>query len=668
MEQKMFKLLRMIVLLLSISCLATAEDKSSRDRVLVNTPSGPLQYIEQPFDVLRYEADIDLTAAPAKTMSGKCKIIFKITGLKDTSDFIFHLRGLNVDSVFYYNTKVNAEAVLIPDSSGFHYRVPLSTTAIPSQNIYSEDSADIVVWYHGAMTAPVVNGKEDWGGVHSANNILYAMGVGFNNEYISATQHWLPCYDHPSDKAAFTGRFRTRTGKACASIGLLEAIDTLPGNTIEWLWKHDMPCATYLNTFAVGDYILIKYDSAGLPYYIFTLKADSSKTAEYLQLLPRMVSVFENRFVKYPYDKVGYVLTPTGSMEHQTMISLYRYLINYDDGLSSTAAHELAHQWFGDYVSCYDFRDAWLSEGFASFCESLWAENLYDFDIYLSMQDKFAKDYKNSGEGIFSLYDYPRKSPSSNYPITIYYKGAAVIGMMRYKLGDEAFFEGLRNYLNNNKYGNVTTDDLETELENASGTDLGDYFDQWVYGKGYPCISVTVNKIEKQDGRFSATVRIVQVQPDSMGVYTYLPVEMGFKKSDGTYDYRMLIVEGVDNTFPLDSLPEFTTVTVNQGPSVRSLLKLSSLVTAVEESNDRGIALKLLPNPADDRLTVVTEGIDKELAVIITDIFGKIIYSGILKPGEEDCCINTGGLATGVYFLVYSPDGRVRSCPFTIMR
>lgn len=676
MKKYLFKSLIILLLIHIFSNYSFGGDKSDIPVVLNNTPSLPTGYIPQPFDVISYDADVDLFSAPKTDMTGKCRIKALITGQKDTSDFIFHLMGLNVDSVYYYNTKINFEKVNPGDTATFHYKFSLGTSGIPVENISSEDTADIIVFYSGTMTSEMNNGQKGWGGVHSSGGILYSMGVGFKNNYISTTRHWLPCYDHPSDKAVFTGRFRVRKGMVCASVGLPQGVKSINDTVAEYEWKQTYPCATYLYTFAVAKYSLIQYDAEGVPYYLYTLAKDSVNTAYNFKLLPLMVKAFEKRFGKYPFEKVGYANTPTGSMEHQTLISYDVSLVYAKDTVNIIAAHELAHQWFGDHVSCYDYRDTWLSEGFATFCEAIWAEELLNYRKYLDVLtdkiDRYTINYSQY-EGVFSLYDYPRTGFSSNYPITIYYKGGAVLGMLRYKLGDEKFFAGIKSYINKYGYGNTTTELLKSELEKVSGTELDTFFNQWIYGKGWPLLKISLNKYLKSNDIADVKIDIEQEQIKEYGIFTGLPVEFGFRMENGEYYYHTLILDDSVQSFLIKDIPNTTNeITINRGPSVRSLMqvtKLSILNTGIGES-DNMADCQIYPNPAESILNIQSGDIKGVINFRITDVFGNSLYSGILEQGitSLDICAGSLNLAAGIYFFITNYNGIQNTYTFSVIK
>jgi aminopeptidase N len=184
---------------------------------------------------------------------------------------------------------------------------------------------------------------------------------------------------------------------------------------IRYTWAIDKPLSTYLMTFAVDSFQrhVIGEDRNA----VYAIKQDSLATAISFSQLPRMIKTLEKSFGPYPFETVGYVLTPTGSMEHQTMISIDESIVRKKDSTNSTILHELAHQWFGDKVTPRDYGYHWLSESFATYSESLWAEELKKMPGYVQdVQSKITEYFGTtiSREGVMPLEKYGRSAPSSN--------------------------------------------------------------------------------------------------------------------------------------------------------------------------------------------------------------------------------------------------------------
>lgn len=630
------------------------------DRKIPGSLSGndALDISSQPFDVLHYDVIMNLTAAPARNTEGICRTTLLWTS-SESSEYTFHLRGLVIDSAFYNDVRVEVTTHDSPEDASFRHTLKAPSTPVIG------DTAVVAVYYSGEMSDEY--GPGSWGGVSSGGDILYAMGVGFSNNYVSTTQHWFPCYDHPADKATFTGYFIVAPGMSVASNGLLIGQTELENGNRLYTWDHIYPAATYLLTFAVGPYTAINIGTPDLPMVLYTLPNDSTATKLSFAQLPKMVAGFAERFGTYPFEKVGYVNTPQGAMEHQTMVSFPTSVSRSGDSLNMIGAHELAHQWFGDLVSPVDFRHAWLNESFATYCESVWLEELGGFSSYMASQEGKINTYINRiapREGVLPLYDFPRAAPSSNYPATIYEKGAVVVGMLRFELGDSLFHAVMREYLGRYAYGNASTQDLIDVCEELSGKDLDWFFDQWVRRSGWPQLQIDVTNLSEPPG---AEVHIRQIQNPDLGLFRNLPVEIGFITKDGI-EYRILRMNETEESFQvrLDATPE--DIFVNRGPSVRTLLevkdtRISSVRSGAQERDQ--VSYRIIPNRISGSriLTVDREGPSGTAATTfrLFDSAGRRVGEKIITTFPHSINIQDWGLAPGHYLahLMENHTGRV---------
>lgn len=640
-------MIKLLFFILAICFPLSATSPASN--LLAAEISGPEDFIPQAFDVLHYDvqASFDFDENHNE-IYGRCDIKFLWMQNPGDEMFYFHLRDLSVDSVFYDGVRHSATEEGTPDQATYHYYV------LPVDNAEAGDTVLLSVYYHGNMT------KEGWGGVHHSEKDLYALGVGFHNNYVSTTEHWMPCYDHPSDKATFSGRFIADEKYTVASVGLLvNEAEYEEGKKI-YEWQHDIPCATYLYTFAVGEYEKIEYAKDELPVNIYVESLLKAQAEFVFKKVPDMVNCFEKRFGPYPFEKVGFVVTAVGSMEHQTMISFSDYVLTKayqsSDSTNTTVAHELSHQWFGDAVTCRDFRDAWLNEGFATFCEALWAEEHSGWDAYIATMESCKNSYlygNSLNDGILSLYNFDREPPSSNYPMTIYNKGAAVLGMLRYKLGDSLFFGGLRHYLEKHKYGTATSAELQADLEEYTGADLETFFLQWVYGKGWPELRIYVDRIGL-DSCEHVTLTIKQEQPKMFGAYLDFPLEITFHTLEGDTIYKIINIDKTEMSVSYEGLPQLTKVLFNRGPSVRTLLKLEVTTHISEIEAAKSGELIVYPNPSNGLLNLRYESGSSEDIISIINVNGQSVIEKVFNgtAGTKELMLETSGLLPGNYILV----------------
>jgi len=610
--------------------------------------------------VLHYDAALDLTDAPSPAMKGNCTItlVWRVSG---PGPFRFHLASLAVDSASYEGVAVQAVQIDSADPLRAHYQIA------PPTSVVAGDTVQVRIVYSGTMTHEP--GTSSFGGVFSTGSILYAMGVGFSTTYVSTTRHWLPCYDHPSDKASFRGRFRVRRERTVASNGLQDqpVFDT----DSTWIipWSTDIPTATYLLTFAVDQYTTIRGGSTGLPTILYTLPADSAKTAQSFRLLPQMIAALEKRYTPFPFEKVGYVNTPIGAMEHQTMVSYPTHLSRSGDTVNSVALHELAHQWFGDLVSPLDFRHAWLTESFATHAESEWEEERGGFTAYLDEQGQKAFSYFTAAtqEGIFPIYDFPRARPSSNYPRTIYEKGAVVLGMLRYEIGDSAYYGALREYLTTNAYGTAVTDSMQATMERHAGRSLGWFFDQWIRWRGWPIFDIATTRQPAGGDLFAVTVMLRQTSAGD-SLFRNVPVELSFMKNGAAVASRVVRASDSLTLVTLDSIPDYTSITVNRGPSLRALLKVGTLAATPITRISSPLSITAIPNPVmqGTQLKIRIEGVrDRNVEYTLVDLSGRLITSG--TSNHRELAIPTDTVPSGHYILRLSTDSGTVSTPVTVV-
>jgi hypothetical protein len=215
-------------------------------------------------------------------------------------------------------------------------------------------------------------------------------------------------------------------------------------------------------------------------------------------------------------------------MEHQSCTSYGAGLVTGDRRFEVVVAHELGHQWFGDLVSPAEWEEIWLNEGLATWTEHLWIEHL---------DPEFVEQFRANRESEYTSYErsvgaYSLYAPSRLFGTTVYEKGGWVVGMLRYLLGDEAFFAGMRAYLTEHSFGNARTADLRAAMEAASGRDLSAFFDEWVYGLGHPTYETAWTARAVPGGRYQLDVRVRQTQPVPT-VFT-IPLEVEAVAPDGS--------------------------------------------------------------------------------------------------------------------------------------
>lgn len=612
--------------------------------LLSNEISEPGLYREQPFDVIEYQARVEFNDITTKHIDAET--IIKIYWKDKTSgnSFYYNLENMTVSEVLYNNEPIDVQKGSVIDGDEFYKITP--------ENII-EDTAYIKIKYSGTMVSEP--GSNSWGGVFYMDSALFAIGAGMYCSSISTARYWLACYDHPSDKALYDFTFIVPKEYKVSSCGNLIEETLLDENKMQYHWKGNYPAATYMLAFHAGKYKIYNFDSNELESPVYVLESQTEAIESGFKLLPEMIQCFSNYYGEYPVEKAGYTVAPIGSMEHQTMITLAKAAISVGDTISSTVAHELSHQWFGGQVTPYDFRETWLNESFATFSEALWAEYLNGEEAYIDELSNHISIYfaALSIDGVIPIYNFPRGNGKSNYPPTIYFKGSSVVSMLRLYLGDEIFFKAIQNYLTKYKYSNATTQNLIDEFNSASNQDLAWFFDQWVFGRGFPQLIIKGNfsfyPNSTDLGKYS--LQIEQVQNSNYGLYKEVPVEITFKKKSGETFSKLFTLNEKKQVFDIEDVEEIESISAYNFNIFRGLFKVNGITSDVY---DKETADEIKINMTNDNLVI--EGVNTEdiSNISIYDYCGKKYFAS----NSYNEMINISNLPKGIYFIVLKVNDR----------
>jgi len=605
-------------------------------------PSDPHKYNEVDFDVISYNPLIEISDPASKEVQGKNIINLRWNERKIGNEFYFHCEDLIIDGITYNSKIVDPDYTEATDSTDSYYTV---------RSTDDDSTAIIQISYHGKMTSE--GGNFDWGGVHYSQSKLYSMGVGFFNPTVSATRHWLPCYDHPSDKAKFNINITVPDTLIAISNGGYKVFKSQNPYNFTYNWTSgDSEIATYLMTFAIGDYAKVEIPSEDVPVTAYMYNTEESINAgKYaFNLVPEMITAFEDFFsYNYPFETIGYYAASKGAMEHQTMVTMSHSQIlkteRNKDSMYSTAAHELAHQWFGNLVTPYDFRDAWLNEGFATFCEYVWIKSKLGEDEYRKDIMKLRKSYITNTaipEQHIPLYNFSIYS-KNNYPATIYKKGGLVLALIYDLVGDEIFRDKINEYLT--KYGgkNATTEDLKNIFSDV----LDDKFwDTWVYGRGFPQIDIDISSDDEN-------TYVVAKQRDNE--FQVFDLELDFSISFGAEieNYKHSITNKID-TLVIPKTELVTNLEVIDNLYLYEIMD-TKIITSVE--NNQLPEISISSNIIDKQLSITysSDQYSKKYSIEIVTLTGQsLLFDSGYFSGKKN--YDLSDFASGTYF-VYISDG-----------
>ncbi len=317
-------------------------------------------------------------------------------------------------------------------------------------------------------------------------------------------RHFVPCHDKPHVKMTTEMRVTVPHGFSVLSNGALVSKDTPAQGPWTFHWKMDAPHPSYLLTLVAGEFHESADEADGVPLTYLVPKERAADVPRTFGRTPEMVRFFGQLLgVKFPWNKYAQVVVSDfifGGMENTTATTLYEHtLLDERAAIDVTSddliAHELAHQWFGDYVTCRDWSEGWLNEGFATFMEHVWREKMLGRDEYDVGVRNDLEAYVGEAHGryrrpiVCQTYD----APLDLFDRHLYEKGGLVLHLLRTELGDALFWKGVSTYLQRHANGVVETRDLMRALEEVSGRSLGKIFDQFVFRPGHPEIELSLS-------------------------------------------------------------------------------------------------------------------------------------------------------------------------------
>jgi aminopeptidase N len=530
-------------------------------------------------------------------------------------------QALTVDSVIYHGSPAI-----------WYHTSDLLTISFPAP-VTQQTADSVTVYYHGV---PPENGNGSFArSVHNGIPLIWTLSEPYG------ASDWWPSKNGLTDKADSLDIYiRTPSPYKTASNGLLVSALS-DGADIVYHWKHRYPVATYLVCLAVTNYarytqfVPFGADTLRVENYIYP-EDSAAAFAQTAQVIP-MIQLFDTLFGIYPFqdEKYGHAQFGWGGgMEHQTMTFVNSFGFEL-------LAHELAHQWFGNQVTCGSWADIWLNEGFATYLSGLCYEHLLP-DWWKRFREVRVKSIVAQPGG--SVFCTDTTSVNRIFDSRLSYaKGAMILHKLRWITGDSVFFSALKNYLADAKltYGFARTADFKSHLENAYGQNLDWYFDDWFTGEGFPSYQVTWS----QSGS-NVTYTVSQTQSHPSVSFFEMSIPIQFKNAS-----RDTIIR-VSNTFSGQSFSAsipFTVDSVIFDPDFQIISGNNTVGAIAEHPGFSG--LRLFPNPASKILTVTAEHFVANLEYEIYMSDGRLANKGTFSGRQHQ--INISALPEGSYSIVF---------------
>ncbi len=484
---------------------------------------------------------------------------------------------------------------------------------------------------------------------HSGTPVAWSLSEPYGSK------DWWPCKTNLGDKADSLDVFITHPSiYKAASNGLFQYENAVGSGKSITYWKHRYPIASYLVCFAVTNYSVfnnsVQLGNTLLPMQTYCYPENLATFEENTPKVLEALKLFHNTFGDYPFirEKYGHVQFGWGGgMEHQTST----FIIVPDESLM---AHELGHQWFGDKITTNSWADIWLNEGFATFLAAYYMENAHPENRLINRQ-AVLNNITGLPNGSVKVDDTTNLGRIFDGRLS-YNKGSYLLNMLRFKLGDSTFFNGIRRYQRDSSviYGFARTADLKRNLEAISGIDLTTFFNNWYLGQGYPSYHVSWSQV----GAGNVQIKMNQTTSDPSVAFFEMPVALKFKNT--TQEATVI----VNNTFNGQSFIRnigFIADTVFVDPQLW-LISKNNTTQKVAITNSGNGAVEIYPNPVTVPLTIYLHDFNATAShVNIYNAAGQLMFKKdiALVNGTEILQVNMAAWAKGMYVIKVKTGGNI---------
>ncbi len=474
-------------------------------------------------DLLHTRIELDLRQTNAGLIHGKASIRFtpKVTNL---TALPFDLLDLTTDSV-----KLGTSSLAFTHV-GEDLQIDLGQAFGPSDTL----TVDI---HYGGNPAVDASG---WGGFYTLSSYQYDLGVAFDAVPHSYGRSWFPCFDNFVERCTLEFLVHVNNERTVFANGALVDETELGGGERISHWSIAEPIPSYLASVAATNYVAARdtfpsVAGTDIPVTLVAIATDTTEMKASFVHLRDAFDTFERWFGPYRWERVGYCLTTQGAMEHPTNIC---YPVGIIDGMltyEETMAHELAHHWFGNLITCRRAEEMYINEGYAEYLSYLFLEDLYGRPAYDRKVRENHHEMVTSAhlkdEGWYALSEVPQ---AFTYGEHSYRKGADFAHTLRSYLGDSLFAQGYQRVLANNAFTDMSTLELRDSLSVATDIDLTSYFDDWILQPGWATFEVDSFTTALVGASWPTTIHVQQKLRHANHFYNNVPVSVTFEGADGT--------------------------------------------------------------------------------------------------------------------------------------
>ncbi|MCT4664920.1 MAG: M1 family aminopeptidase [Flavobacteriales bacterium] len=534
------------IILLSLLSISLAYAQKNTCQEFKSPASFPLSSLESignnsrsdTFDITNYTIRLDLMEGNQDILKANTKISFK--SLMNAQNSIrFDLKNLTVDSVFF------GSQIASFSQGGENIQVDFPST------MDAQDSAKITLFYHGT---PVVDGS-GFGGFDFDGNYWYNLGVAFQFQPHTFGRGWFPCFDNFVERSTYNFQIKSpKNFKAYANgIKIQEQVYNDSIRVTEWETQTEFP--TYLASVAAAPYIEIQDTFTSItgrkvPVQLSCLLSDSMNLVNSFEHLQNAFDAFEAKFGSYRWERIGYSATPVGAMEHPGNIAYPKNLINGNLQGESIMAHELAHHWFGNLMTCHRAEEMWINEGWAEYLSFYFEEAVYGKEKYLEVIRNNHLNMLKTAHIIDNGYQILAEMPQNvTYGRHTYNKGADVIHTLRSYMGDNLFFSAHKNLLDQYAFNDIQSTEFRDYLKNKGFTDADSYFDAFIFQKGWAQFDFGKWQISAQGSQWKTNFSLVQNLKEASNLYQNVPLTITFYDQNGQEEKHQVKASGLETDF-----------------------------------------------------------------------------------------------------------------------
>lgn len=530
--------------LLHVGCRHTKQQANlqpltAEEKLLFDLSNGRSDTI----DILNYNITLDVTNFAQEKIIGACEVLFS-PKVDEVDDITLDLLSFTIDSIVG-----PAGNNLSYDYNGFQVNIPFD------EILNADDTTSIIVYYNGH---PVVD-PTNFGGFDFRDNIAYNLGIGLGSNPYNYGRGWFPCFDNFVERATYDLNVITEGDRRAFCIGtFLEEVDM--GND-QYMKRFQMTqqLPTYLVGVAVGDYVIAHSTHEGaygeIPVELIGFANDTASLKSSFVELGNAIDALEFWFGPYQWERVGYVMTSVGAMEHSTSIAYPRNvaLSGANPSQNRLMAHELAHHWWGNVTTLSSPADMWIKEGNAEYGAHLFTEYAFGAEYFKEVvktnHQTVLNDAHIDDDGYHPLSGIPFEH---TYGTHSYQKGASMMHNLRGYLGDTLFSSGMTSLLNAYPYDAIDAAAFRDHLTEATGVDMTSFFDDWIYAPGFVDYEINYVDVTPNGNTFDIEMEIQQKLLAAPHFHTNAPVEITFFDENQNTQTEKVMVSGEYSTVQLN--------------------------------------------------------------------------------------------------------------------